>query len=160
VSQTFEILALEANDGASRAMEEALRRHNRAYRLTVANNIDAALAILEVRPIQLLLANLHVPGTEGFALLERMRERWPDLPVIVLSGLDTARAAVTALKRGAIDYLVEPIDPRELTTAVDDVARATRAAPEQAGLQALEGVVPDVAHGAPIHSPATAVDRW
>ncbi len=130
MSQTFEILALEANDGAARAMEETLRRHNRAYRLTVAANLDAATAILEVRPIQLLLANLHVPGTEGFALLERMRERWPALPVVILSSLDTARAAVTALKRGAADYLVEPIDPRELAASVDEVAKSTRTTPE------------------------------
>ena len=139
MSQPFEILALEANEAAARAMEETLRRHNRAYRLTVASNTDAGMAILEVRPIQLLLANLHVPGTEGFALLDRMRERWPDLRVIVVSGLDTARAAVTALKRGASDYLVEPIDPRELAAAVDEVAKTTRATPE-ARKKAIESI--------------------
>jgi DNA-binding NtrC family response regulator len=126
VSQPIEILALEADDRAASAIQEALRRHNRAYRLTVAGNTDAALAILEVRPVQLLLANLHVPGTEGFALLDRMRQRWPDLPVIVISELDTARAAVTALKRGAADYLVKPIDPRELAVAVDEVSKGLR----------------------------------
>lgn len=130
MSSTLDILALEADATVVASMQETLRRHNRAYRLTSASNVDAALAILDVRPIQILLADFHLPGAGGFDLLGRIRERWPRLPVVVLSRIDTARAAVTALRGGASNYLVKPIDPRELVSAVDDVARRLRTVPE------------------------------
>ncbi len=130
MSSTVEILALEPDGATVRALHETLRRHNRAFRVTPATNPEAALAILDVRPVQIVLANLHTPGAGGFDFLSRIRERWPRLPVVVVSELDTARAAVQALKRGARDYLVKPLDPRELVQAVDDVARELRNAPE------------------------------
>lgn len=130
MSTTVEILALESDVQAAQAIQRTLRLHNRAYRLTVATNLDAALAILDVRPIQIMLANLHVPGTGGFGLLDEVRARWPDLPVALLSELDTARAAVTALRRGARDYLVKPLDPRELAASVDELAKELKAKTE------------------------------
>lgn len=129
VSSTIEVLTLETDGNAVRAMHDTLRRHNRAFRVTPATNPDAALAILDVRPVQLVLVDLDMPGA-GFRFLEVLRERWSQIPVLVTSGRDSARAAVRALKAGARDYLLRPLDMAELVHSVDEIARSLRNEPE------------------------------
>ncbi len=121
-------------------MHDALRRHNRAFRVTPASNPDAAFAILDVRPVQIVLADVHTPGVGGFGFLRRVRERWPQLPVVVMSELDTARAAVKALKAGARDYLVKPLDTAELVAALDDIARGLRSEPEHRKVRGIGSI--------------------
>ena len=130
MSSTIEVLTLEADGNAVRALHDTLRRHNRAFRVTPATNPDAALAILDVRPVQMVLMDLDLPGA-GFRFLDRLRDRFPQLPVVVTSARDSARAAVRALKAGARDYLLRPLDMAELVHSVDEIARTLRNEPER-----------------------------
>ena len=63
----------------------------------------AALTALETRPFDLVVTDLRMPGTDGMTLLCRIRERWPDLPVIMLTAHGTVALAVEAMKAGAAD---------------------------------------------------------
>ncbi len=130
MSSTIEVLTLESDGDTVRSLHDVLRRHNRAFRVTPAPNPDAALAILDVRPVQLMLVDLDMPGA-GLAFLETLRARVADLPIVVMSARDSARAAVGALKAGARDFLVKPLDAAELVHSLDEVARTIRAEPER-----------------------------
>ena len=64
-------------------------------------------------------------GMNGIALLERIRARDPDLPVVVCTGYGSIRTAVEAIRLGATDYLTKPIDLDALTVVVDRALHTT-----------------------------------
>ena len=96
---------------------------------------DAALQALQQSRPGVLMTDIRMPGIDGLGLLERVQERWPDLPVIVITAHSDLDAAVSAYQGGAFEYLPKPFDVDE---AVDLVRRALQSAREQAATTAAE----------------------
>src|SRR6266446_504458 len=69
-------------------------------------------------PPQAVLLDLRMPGMDGFEVLHRYREDGGTAPVIALSAMDEKDAVVKAMRLGASDYLVKPIEPEELKEAI------------------------------------------
>lgn len=84
---------------------------------------DAALQRDRSEMPDVVLTDLRMPGTQGFAFLETMQKRHPALPVIVMTAHSDLENAVTAFAGGAFEYLAKPFD---LADAVDLVQRALR----------------------------------
>jgi DNA-binding NtrC family response regulator len=72
----------------------------------------------------------------GYELLRRVRARWADLPVLIITAFATPRLAVEAIKAGAMDYLSKPFAPEELLHAVERCAEHYRLVRENAALRA------------------------
>jgi DNA-binding NtrC family response regulator len=66
----------------------------------------------------LVLLDLNMPHVDGFEILDSVSERFPELHVIVITGLDKVDTAVECMKRGAFDFLSKPVDANRLVTAV------------------------------------------
>ncbi|HET8577186.1 MAG TPA: sigma-54 dependent transcriptional regulator [Methylomirabilota bacterium] len=81
-------------------------------------NAISALALLAEEPWDLVLTDLRMPTMDGLTFLHRISETRPDTAVIVITGHATAQTAVEAMKRGAEDYLVKPVDFDELSVRV------------------------------------------
>ena len=79
-------------------------------------------------PPQAVLLDLRMPGMDGFEVLRRYREEGGTAPVIALSAMDEKEAVVKAMRLGASDYLVKPIEPEELKEAIDRCSLAARPA--------------------------------
>jgi len=92
--------------------------------LTDPTGLDAALASLP----DLVFTDLVMPGLDGFEVIRRVRERDPDLPVIVISAHASLENAVRAVKEGAFDFLAKPFKPEavELILAKTERDRALR----------------------------------
>src|SRR5207244_10867029 len=73
-------------------------------------------------PPQAVLLDLRMPGLDGFEVLRRYREEGGTAPVIALSAMDEKEAVVKAMRLGASDYLVKPIEPEELKEAIERCA--------------------------------------
>jgi two-component system nitrogen regulation response regulator NtrX len=84
---------------------------------TFANGPDAIAALAKTRP-QLVMLDLVMPGMDGIEVLRRIRETAPDVAVVMVSGQGTVRAAVDAIKLGAVDFLEKPIDQDRLEAAL------------------------------------------
>jgi len=87
---------------------------------TVDNGQDA-LRRMEREPCDVVLLDLRMPGMDGLSVLRAIKQRWPAVEVIVITGyaaLDSAKASVAL---GAFDYLAKPVGP-------DEVIHATRSA--------------------------------
>jgi response regulator RpfG family c-di-GMP phosphodiesterase len=67
-----------------------------------------ALAALEAQPVDALISDLNMPGLSGMELLAEVQRRRPELPFLVITGVDDVRVGVQALQHGADDYLVKP----------------------------------------------------
>jgi DNA-binding NtrC family response regulator len=68
--------------------------------------------------VEVVLLDLNMPGIGGEGVLAMLGERRPEVPVIVVTGVDEAETAVRCMKRGAFDYLVKPVSADALLAAV------------------------------------------
>lgn len=93
------------------------------YAIVEAGDGAAALASLEAGGIDLAILDLGLPDMAGHALLAAIRERWPDLPVLVLSSRDDERGKVEALDLGADDYVTKPFGMNELLARIRTALR-------------------------------------
>ena len=91
---------------------------------------DAAADWLVDHHAALMFLDIVMPGIDGLEMLEEVRARAPDLPVVMLTATKTVKTAVTAMKLGAFDYLTKPFDVDELRLvrdkATEDASLAAR----------------------------------
>src|SRR5216684_1728875 len=80
-------------------------------------------------PPQAVLLDLRMPGLDGFEVLRRYRSEGGTAPVIALSAMDEKEAVVKAMRLGASDYLVKPIEPAELREAIERCGANSRPPP-------------------------------
>ena len=105
-----------------------------------ADSVDAALAALEADPCDAVLCDVRMPGRDGIELLDIVRERWPGLPLVMLTGHADVPLAVGALKRGAFDFLTKPHDPDRLAATMRNACEQSRLRQRLAALEAeLDG---------------------
>jgi two-component system response regulator AtoC len=94
-----------------------------------------ALEALAERAIDVVVTDLRMPGTSGVELLEEIVERWPEIPVVLLTAHGSVEVAVEAMKKGAADFLLKPFDREEILFTVRKQlaqARHKERAPEAA----------------------------
>jgi DNA-binding NarL/FixJ family response regulator len=82
------------------------REINRDIRIVEAGDASEALAAMEQNPdVDLILVDLYMPGMSGLDLLSELKQKYPTIPVVVLSSDETRSAVVDALQRGATGYI-------------------------------------------------------
>ena len=86
----------------------------------------SAMKILRERPVDVVVTDLRMPGTSGVELLEDIIERWPEIPVILLTAHGNVAVAVEAMKKGAADFLLKPFDREEILFTVRKQIAAAR----------------------------------
>jgi DNA-binding NtrC family response regulator len=84
------------------------------YRVESARDATEALDLVSSQPIDLVLADVKMPGINGLELVRQIHEFAPDLPCIVVTGYGSAENSVDALKAGAYWYLEKPFDQGHL----------------------------------------------
>src|SRR5437879_10667358 len=78
-----------------------------------------ALALLDsVEEYELMLSDLMMPVMDGIALLEASKERFPDMPVIMVTAVTDVSVALGAIRNGAYDYLLKPFERDQLLATV------------------------------------------
>ncbi len=93
---------------------------NYGYQAAYATSGDSVLENIGRRNIDLVLSDIHMPGLDGFELLEQILSKIPGTPVIMMTGDATVDTAVKALRKGAYDYLKKPFEPEELLKTVEN----------------------------------------
>jgi putative nucleotidyltransferase with HDIG domain len=89
------------------------------YDVTPASNAEQALLHLQDDPgCQLVLADIMMPGSNGLTLLDAISTNHPGLPVVMLTATNNVQVAVSAFRRGALDFLLKPFDRAQLLAAV------------------------------------------
>jgi len=110
------ILVADDEPGMRESIARALRREG--FHVISAEDGAVALATLRTAPVDLLIADLRMPGLDGLELLRAVRLLAPETEVIVLSGHGTVEEAVEAMKEGAYDFLTKPFDRAPLVRVV------------------------------------------
>jgi DNA-binding NtrC family response regulator len=97
-----------------------------AYEVRTVGSGREGLAALAAGECDLALVDLKLPDLGGLDILREAPDRFPDVPLIIITGYSTVRSAVEAIKTGAFDYLAKPFTPDELEAAVEKALRHRR----------------------------------
>jgi signal transduction histidine kinase/FixJ family two-component response regulator len=92
------------------------------YEVWTAEDADAALALMDEHAFDVVVTDIILPRVSGVTLLQRIKERGPDIQVIMMTGEPTVDTAIEAVRAGACDYLSKPVGKRELLAVVGRAA--------------------------------------
>ena len=96
------------------------------YAVIDAASAQEAMSLLRKHPVALVITDLVMPGTDGIVLLTSLKEIDPSMPVIIITAYGTVHTAVTAMKKGAYDYVLKPFDNDEILFAVKKALSSNR----------------------------------
>jgi DNA-binding NtrC family response regulator len=97
------------------------------YSVKEAGSALIALELMTAKPASVVFCDIRMPIHDGLWLTERLRERWPNTPVVMTTAIDDVETITKSRSLGAFDYLTKPIAPKQLLQAV----RRATSAPEE-----------------------------
>ncbi len=106
-----------------------------SYVVDSAQSGMEALRKIEENEYDILVLDIMMPQMDGLEVLQQVKERHPDVDVIMMTGLSQIQTAVKAMKLGAFDYLSKPFDPDELKLVVDRALERQRLLHENRNLK-------------------------
>jgi DNA-binding response OmpR family regulator len=89
-----------------------------------AFDVDVALLKMKLNTYDLVILDLKMPKRSGLEVLQSIRELYPDVPVVMVSGYASLETAIEATKRGAFNFIPKPFTPDELTKATEEALAA------------------------------------
>lgn len=106
------VLLLEDDELLAQVMRRSFQ--SKGISLEIASSVNDAIERIAKTPFALALVDIHLANETGFSLLEHIREVHRDLPVIMLTSSRDLNSAISALRLGAVDYLLKPVEFEEL----------------------------------------------
>jgi DNA-binding NtrC family response regulator len=110
------ILIVDDEEPVRVSLRKALAQQN--VIIEEAGSGESALHILSQSSFDLVLTDIRMGEMSGVDLLAEIRELWPDVVVILLTGYASLESAIQALRRGAHDYLLKPASIHEVRSSV------------------------------------------
>jgi len=104
----LKLLLVEDNPGDARLLQETLHDvESLKFDIHTVDNLSSAIETLGLEDFDIVLLDLTLPDSQGLETCMKLRGEYPEIPVIVLTGLDDEKIALRALHQGAQDYLVK-----------------------------------------------------
>ncbi len=123
-------------------LEKALEREGIAHQ-SFASAYEVLQALATSRPA-VLVSDIRMPGESGLVLLNKVKERYPHLPVIIMTAYSDLDSAVAAFQGGAFEYLPKPFDVDQALALIRRAMTETQAAAESATVAATAGDTPEM----------------
>jgi PAS domain S-box-containing protein len=115
--ENVRILVIDDEKVIREGVERALSK--RGYQIAKAEDGNVGLELLKEQDFDIVLTDLMMPGLDGFAVLDWIRENQPHVQVVVITGFATVTKAVSAMKQGAFDFVGKPFTPDYIRVVVD-----------------------------------------
>lgn len=119
--QTGRILVVDDDRAVRHSLQINLRKAG--WDVAVATDGEQAIHALREEPYDVVLTDVMMPNMTGMELLGRVRQRWPETRVVVMTGHGAVPDAVAALKSGADDYIIKPVSKDELLVILSKALR-------------------------------------
>ena len=135
MNETLHLLVVDDEMGMRLAVERAMRNFTMSFtniqcevcevnfRISQAESGEAALAMIDTDPPDLMLLDYKLPGISGLDVLHTLKERKRDILVVMITAYASLETAVQATKTGAFDFLAKPFTPEELRATVQKTAK-------------------------------------
>lgn len=131
---TNKILVVDDEENVCQSVKKILSRGG--YQVDAALNVEEAVKKINENSFDLVISDLMMPKTDGMELLQIIREHYPELEVIMITGYASIESAVRATRLGAAGYLPKPFTPVELTELTSKVLSDKSARPKTSSKQA------------------------
>ena len=122
------ILIVDDDDLVRDALYDLLEAEHFCH---VAETAEKALAFLETDNYDVVLTDLSMPGLSGLELLGHVRQRQPETPVIIITGINDAEYAKGLIQMGAFAYLLKPFRLEQVEESVNRALAHRRQAPDE-----------------------------
>lgn len=106
------ILVVDDEQDVREGLRRILTRHG--YHTQTAATAEEALIVMDDDPFDLVLTDLQMPGMDGLDLLKRVKQRAPQIPVVIITAYGTTDVVIQALRQGVSDFITKPFRPSEL----------------------------------------------
>ena len=113
------ILLADDEKNTREGLRWALEAKDRS--ILLAADGEEAVNLAATNHVDVLITDLRMPKLDGMRVLERVRSISPDTTVVVLTGHGTVESAVDAMKHGAYDYLIKPVNIDELNLLIERI---------------------------------------
>lgn len=110
------VLIVEDDPALREALSDTLELAG--YPVCVAEEGGAALQLMQQESIGMVVSDVQMQPMDGHSLLRQIRDRFPDLPVLLMTAYGSIEKAVMAMHDGAVDYLVKPFEAEVLVSKV------------------------------------------
>ena len=118
--QSLSVLLVDDEVRITELLSYALRKQ--PFEITRAQSAREALSVLSEQNINILVTDIRMPEMDGLELTRRVRSKYPQIQVIIISAHGDLDSAVEALKLGAVDFLQKPVDPKILQLSLNSSA--------------------------------------
>ena len=115
------ILVIDDEQGLCRMLEAILG--DLGYQVTSFTDPVTALKRYSPHAYSMVITDIKMPGMSGIEVLQKIKERDPDVPILVITGYATVDLSIQALRSGAFDILTKPFEPEEILNRVKNVLR-------------------------------------
>ncbi|MCX8031272.1 MAG: sigma-54 dependent transcriptional regulator [Thermodesulfovibrionales bacterium] len=112
----YKILIVEDDELLCISLKRLFQKE--AYDVTAVYSAESALIALNNEPFDLIITDIVLPGIDGIELLSRVKEKYPDTIVIVMTSYATIETAIRAFRLGSYDYIIKPVIHEELKLLV------------------------------------------
>jgi DNA-binding NarL/FixJ family response regulator len=112
------ILIVDDHALVRRGMGHVVRECFEEAVVVEAGSAAEALQVMEAKDVDVALVDVRMPDLDGLELLHQLRERWPNVPVIMLTSFDHAHYVRRALAEGAAGYMLKDATPEDLQQAI------------------------------------------
>ena len=116
-----------------KSLYEALRIEG--YEAEMASDGEEAWEKIETTPVDIVIADIKMPKLSGIDLLKRLKAKYPEFPVILITGYGTIEQAVEAMRLGASDYITKPIMDGEIKIVIKKLLEQKRLLEENIALR-------------------------
>ncbi len=111
------ILVVDDNPTILKYIQDILEGNG--HTIVKCNNGVQALEVFHSEPFDLIISDLAMPQMDGFELISEIRPLYPDVPIIIVTGVGGVDEAVMAIKKGASDFMIKPFQPQEFRVKVE-----------------------------------------
>jgi DNA-binding response OmpR family regulator len=115
------ILIIDDEPNLRRSLGLILQRAG--YVITTASNAAEAIQLLQAGAYDLTFLDIKLPDQNGIQLLPQIKNLYPEMPILILTAHATLDTAIGAVRLGARDYLLKPIDPENILSRVENILR-------------------------------------
>jgi len=107
------VLVIDDEENLVKSIKRLLRRYG--VDCLAAYSGEEGINVLEEQaPVDAVFLDIKMPGMDGIRVLEVIKKKWPDVPVIMMTAYATVEMAVDAMKKGAMDFISKPFDHDEI----------------------------------------------
>jgi DNA-binding NtrC family response regulator len=93
------------------------------FEVLLVPSAEKALEAMENNRFTVLLVDVKMPKRDGIYLMEKLKEQWPNVPIVAMSGYYTKETVKEAMRMGAVRFIAKPFEPDELVETIRQVVK-------------------------------------